>query len=311
MVKLKVQPNELPEEIYVQNKVTITKLIGGAVAVFFIAFFLNFPISTIIKSKITAAISSNRACPISYDDISLEWFMPKVIIKKPVISGVCFNNPSSALKLKNLKVALNSPSFSPVGLRFHTKIKHKQTVLNVYPTLGVTRQAVRIEKSSISHETLRLLLGRKSIKFSGDFEIEALVKTNKGNLTEADVLISSTNLNLPPQNVGGLVDLPPMPIGQFQLKAKANAKNLLELNDVRLGDANSPIIASVEGNIKLNAHNMSNSNLDLLGEVKFSQTVLENFGILNAMLSSKTPSEKGFYKFKVSGRMASPIPSFQ
>ena len=169
----------------------------------------------------------------------------------------------------------------------------------------------KIDKSSISHETLRTILGRKSVKFSGDFEIQALLKTHEGNLTSGDVLITSTNLNLPPQNVSGLVDLPSMPIGQFQFKTSVNAKNLLELKELRIGDANSPIIAGLDGKIKLNPHNPRNSTLDMTGQVKFSQTIMENFGILNAMLSGKKQSDKGFYKFKVGGRMSSPIPSFQ
>jgi CRISPR/Cas system endoribonuclease Cas6 (RAMP superfamily) len=311
MVKLKVQPNELPDDIYLQSKLNISKLILGAILIFIVAFFFNFPISKIIKSKLTAAITSNRACPISYEDIQFEWFMPKLIIKKPNIAGTCFNSPGSSLKLQDLVVKLQSPSFWPLGLKFHTKIKHKLTVLNLYPTIGMSRQVIKIEKSSVSHDTLREILGRKAFKFSGDFEINALVKVNQGNLTSGDILISSSNVNLPPQNVSGLIDLPAMPIGQFQFKSSINAKNLLELKEIRLGNANSPILANLEGNIKLNPHNSGNSNLDLLGEVKFSQTVLESFSILNAMLSGKQMTDKGFYKFKVKGRLSSPIPSFQ
>ena len=311
MVKLKVQPNELPDEIYIQNKLNISKLVIGALVFFAVAFFFNFPISSIIKSKITAAISSNRACPISYDEIDFEWFMPKIIIKKPNISGTCFKRPGSSLKLQDLVVRLQSPSFWPLGLKFHTKIKHKLTVLNLYPTIGMSRQVIKIEKSSISHETLRVILGRKAFKFSGDFEVNALVRVNQGNLTSGDILISSSNLNLPPQNVSGLIDLPAMPIGQLQFKSSINAKNLLELKEIRIGNANSPILANIEGKIKLNPHNSGNSNLDLLGEIKFSQTVLESFAILNAMLSNKQATDKGFYKFNVKGRLSSPIPSFQ
>lgn len=311
MVKLKVQPNELPDEIYVQSKLNISKLLIGSIILFTLAFLLNFPVSNIIKSKITSAITSNRACPIRFEEINFEWFMPKIIIKNPHVGGSCFNSPGSSLKLQDLVVRLQSPSFWPLGLKFHTKIKHKLTVLNLYPTIGMSRQVIKIEKSSISHETLRVILGRKSFKFSGDFELNALVKINQGNLTSGDILINSSNLNLPPQKVGGILDLPAMPIGQFQFKSSINAKNLLELKEIRVGNSNSPLLANLEGKIKINPHNTGNSNLDLLGEIKFSQTVLESFAILKAMLSGKEASSKGFYKFNVKGRLSSPIPSFQ
>ncbi|WP_127717301.1 type II secretion system protein GspN [Halobacteriovorax sp. HLS] len=311
MVKLKVQPNELPEEIYEQSRLTITKIVIAAVVLFFLAFFFNFPISKIIKTSVVNALATNRACPITYDDLRIEWFTPKIILKKPVISGVCFNNPGGMMKLNDLALSLQMPSVWPIGLKFHTKIKHKLTVLNIYPTIGMNRQVIKIDKSSISHETLLALLGKKSLKFSGDFEIEALVNINQGNLTSGDVIISSTNLNIPPQNVAGLVDLPALPISQLQIKSSVNAKNLIELKDIRIGNSNSPIIALIDGNIKLNPHNTDNSTLDLVGEVKFSQTILESFALLNAMLSGRQPSDKGFYKFKVGGRLSSPVPSFQ
>lgn len=310
MVKLKVQPNELPEEIYSQNKVFFIKVIIASLTLFFLAFCFNFPLGKIIKSHVEKAISSNRSCPISYDELKIEWFLPKIVIKKPVVSGVCFNNPSSTLKLKDLFIKVESPSFWPLGLKLHAKVKHQFSVLNIYPTIGLTTHAVKIEKSSISHDTLTAILGPKSLKFTGDIEIESILNFKGKSVTSGDVFVNSENFNIPTQNVRGL-DLPGLPISIFQLKASVNAKNLLDIKDIRVGDANSPILAEVDGKVKLNPHNISNSTLDVNGDIKFSNKFLEEFGILNIMLGGKTPTEKGFYKFKLQGRLSAPKPIFQ
>ncbi|OUR97002.1 type II secretion system protein GspN [Halobacteriovorax marinus] len=310
MVKLKVQPNELPDEIYSQKKMFFSKVIIGALALFFLAFCFNFPLDNIIKSHVAKALSSNRACPITYDELKFEWFFPKIIIKKPVVSGICFNNPAASLKLKDLIVKVQSPSFWPLGVKLHAKIKHKFSVLNIYPTIGLTSHAVKIEKSSISHDTLVKVLGSKSLKFTGDIEIESVLKFKGNNIISGDLFVNSQNLNIPPQNLGGF-DLPNLPISVIQIKASINAKNLLDIQDIRIGNADAPILAEIDGKIKLNPHNIRNSALDLNGDIKFSPEFLENFGILNMLLGGKKPSDKGFYKFNLKGKLSAPRPSFQ
>ncbi len=309
MVKLKVHPNELPEEIYFQNKSFYLKVTIAAISLATIAFLLNFPIGKIIKAQAESAISSNPACPITYDEMKFEWFLPKVILTKPVINGRCYNNPSSSLKLSDLSISFQSPSFWPLGIKLHTKIKHKLSVINIYPTIGLGGQVIKVEKSSISHKTLRELLGTKSLSFTGDIEIESLIKIDGGKIAESDFLITSTNLSIPGQNIGGF-DLPNLPIGSVQLKGSVNAKELLEIQDFQLGAPNSPVLAEASGTIKLNSHNIPNSTLDLNGEVKFTPSFLESFGIINMMLSGRESTSKGFYKFKVGGKFSAPVPSF-
>lgn len=309
MVKLKTHPNELPEEIYIQKKSFFFKIGVAASFILMISFMLNFPIGKIIKNQASAAISSNRSCPITYDEMKFEWFLPKIILTKPVINGRCYNNPSSSLKLSDLVVSFQSPSFWPLGVKLHAKIKHKLSVINIYPTIGLGGQVIKIEKSSISHKTLKEFLGPKSINFTGDIEVESLVKIDGGKVSQSDFLITSTNLSVPGQNLGGL-DLPNLPIGSVQLKGSVNAKSLLEIQDFQLGSQKSPLLAEAAGVIRLNTHNMSNSTLDLNGEVKFSPEFLESFGIINMMLSGRESTSKGFYKFKVGGSFRAPIPSF-
>ena len=106
-------------------------------------------IGKIIKSNAEVAIASNAACPITYDEMKFEWFLPKVILTKPVINGRCYSNPSSSLKLADLAISFQSPSFWPLGVKLHTKIKHKLSVINIYPTVGLGGQVIKIEKSSI------------------------------------------------------------------------------------------------------------------------------------------------------------------
>ncbi|PIK15294.1 hypothetical protein [Halobacteriovorax sp. JY17] len=309
MVKLKVHPNELPEEIYFQKKSFYFKVTIAAMFLMTIAFMMNFPIGKIIKAQAEAAITSNPACPITYDEMKFEWFMPKVILTKPIVNGRCYNNPSSSLKLSDLAISFQSPSFWPLGIKLHTKIKHKLSVINIYPTIGLGGQVIKVEKSSISHKTLREFLGAKSLSFTGDIELESLIKIDGGKIAESDFLITSTNLSIPAQNIGGF-DLPNLPIGSVQLKGSINAKELLEIQDFQLGAPTSPVLAEASGTIKLNSHNIPNSSLDLNGEIKFTPEFLESFAIINMMLSGRESTSKGFFKFKVGGKFSAPIPSF-
>ncbi|WP_372653793.1 hypothetical protein [Halobacteriovorax sp.] len=309
MVKLKTHPSELPEEIYIQKKTFFFKVSVAAFLISLIAFMLNFPIGKIIKSNAEVAIASNAACPITYDEMKFEWFLPKVILTKPVINGRCYSNPSSSLKLADLAISFQSPSFWPLGVKLHTKIKHKLSVINIYPTVGLGGQVIKIEKSSISHKTLKEFLGPKSLNFTGDIELESIVKLDGGKVSQSDFLITSTNLSIPSQNIEGF-DLPNLPIGAFQLKGNLNARNLIEIQDFQLGAANSPILAEAAGAIKLNTHNISNSTLDINGEVKFTADFLNKFAIINMLLSGKESTDKGFYKFKVGGKFSSPMPLF-
>ena len=309
MVKLKVHPNELPEEIYFQKKSFYFKITVAAIFLSVLAFMFNFPIGKLIKAQAESAITSNPACPITYDEMKFEWFLPKVILTKPVVNGRCYSNPSSTLKLSDLSVSFQSPSFWPLGIKLHTKIKHKLSVINIYPTIGIGGQVIKIEKSSISHKTLKEFLGPKSLSFTGDVEVESLIKIDGGKIAQSDFFITSTNLSIPPQNMGGL-DLPNLPIGALQLKGSVNAKELLEIQDFQLGAPESPILAEASGSVRLNSHNIPNSMIDINGEVKFTPEFLESFGIINMMLSGRQSTNKGFYKFKVGGKFAAPIPSF-
>ncbi|ATH07506.1 type II secretion system protein GspN [Halobacteriovorax marinus] len=309
MVKLKTHPNELPDEIYIQKKTYFAKVAMASSILIFLAFLMNFPIGTILKSQVENAIRSNPTCPITYDEMRFEWFLPKVILTKPVVSGRCYSNPSSSLKLSDLVISFQSPSFWPLGIKLHSKVKHKLSVINIYPTVGIGGTVIKVEKSSLSHKTLKEFLGTKSLNFTGDIEIESLVKIDGSKLSQSDFLITSSNLSIPGQNIGGF-DLPNLPIGALQLKGSLNSKDLLEIQDFQLGSPTSPVMAEANGVIKLNTHNMSNSTLDIAGEVKFSPSFLENFAIINMMLSGKESTNKGFYKFKVGGKFAAPMPSF-
>lgn len=309
MVKLKTHPDELPEEIYIQKKSFFFKVSIAAFLLGVLAFMLNFPIGKIIKANAEMAIASNTACPISYDEMKFEWFLPKVILTKPVINGRCYSNPSSSLKLADLSISFQSPSFWPLGVKLHTKIKHKLSVINIYPTIGLGGQVIKVEKSSISHKTLKEFLGPKAFNFTGDIEVESLIKLDGGKISQSDFLVTSTNLSIPSQNIEGF-DVPNLPIGAFQLKGSINAKELIEIQDFQLGAANSPILAEASGAIKLNTHNISNSTLDINGEVKFTAELLEKFAIINMMLSGRESTDRGFYKFKVGGKFSSPMPFF-
>ena len=124
--------------------------------------------------------------------------------------------------------------------------------------------------------------------------------------------MNSKNLSIPKQNISGF-ELPALNLNNFELKALLDAKNKLKVRQLLLGDDLAPIQSEFQGDILIDQRNIGRSSLNLDGEVKFSNVLLENPALqifFNMFLRGKE-SNNGYYNLKISGTLSSPLPMFQ
>ncbi len=297
------------DKIYKLDGISIPKWLIILFVVLFLGFFLNFPISKVITTQVKKTISSMRSCPITYDKIDVEFFFfPKVILKNPVVSGICFNNPSASLKFDELMVRLWFPSFLPPGIRFHIPIKYEKTEIDIYPTVTFGKLHINIKEAKIEGKFLETLTGKlKNIQ--GVIEINAITNIDKTGPVDGEFMIKSKDLVIGPQNVSGLA-VPNLPLRNLLIKAELERPRL-SLLDVIVGDEKSPLKANMKGEIKLNMKHIPSSGLDIDGNVFFGEEFLNSFGILNLFLAGKQTAKDGSYPIKIQGTFMRPSPSIK
>lgn len=255
------------EKVYKLSDISKTKWVGITIVILFIGFFLNFPVTNVIKGQVRKSLASMRNCPITYDSIEVEYFFfPKIILRGPTIHGICFNNPSESLKLDELMVRLYFPGFLPPGIRFHIPLRYENTRIDIYPTLTFGKIHINIKDSLVEAKFLEKVTGKlKNLK--GQLEINAITNMGSKGIIDGVFLIKSKDLTIGPQNLAGLT-LPNLPIKNILIKAELDHPKL-SLLDVIIGDQDSPLRANLKGDINLNRQHFQSSTLDLDGNVFF------------------------------------------
>lgn len=313
MAKNKLAPTDLDDEVYEFEPGFGFKLGLIAFVIFVISFFSNFTIRESLENLIANNLQKSASCPLLFSGIEVSFFLPSLKIKNLELDGSCFSNPFSTVELGDVNTFLYGPSFSPFGLKFKTEITKGRTALNIYSSLGFGSSAIRIEESVIDSSILNSILGPK-LKLAGTFNIDTVIYLQKFKLNSGNFLIKSNSLIIPNQKVAAF-DLPNLAIQNFVFKAhlkqaSSQIKNL-DIMTLELGSNESPLIAQVKGAIKLNDKYMQGSDLNLRGKVKFSQSFLESFSILNLFLTGKQADEDGYFPLTISGTLGAPKPSLQ
>ncbi|MBT7609819.1 MAG: type II secretion system protein GspN [Bacteriovoracaceae bacterium] len=297
------RPDKENNDIYTLGRFPIKRTLTISATLLFLGFFFNFPISQIIKENVAKSISSLkiRGCPISYSKIEVEYFFfPKVILKKPSISGNCFGNPKEKIDFKELMVKLYIPSFWPPGIRLHAPVKYKKTHLDIYLTKGLGKMHANIKDSNVN--------GKFISKFSsvvkdiqGDININTLASMTNNGPTDGDILLTSKNIKLGSQNIMG-VQLPSLSIGDFLFKAEFKRPKL-KIMELKIGNKTSPFKAKMTGTINYNNKYPKRSEINLKGSIFFSQNFISEFPILNIILAGKNANSEGGYNIELTGTL--------
>ncbi len=299
----KLQVDKVDDRIYLSGFTLGAKLSLISILLLFLGFFINFPLKEVITTRITNALAVNRACPMSFRDLEFEWFLPKVKIKSLSLPSMCFSGAGRDIELKNLSTNFLGPSFSPFGLKLSHQFTLEGTKLTAYHALTPSGHVFRLNPTKISLTQLGDLLGQKVIAgtllVDGYFDVDTRFtpKDVKFSASSSDLLVKSTNLQ-------GLT-LPRLDIGLLSLKVTMNARQKVVIDELFLGNDESPIKGNFSGSVDLNKVNPQASNYDLRGTLSFSEgfKTSPEFGLINMFLGlDKQKTYEGSYKLNVQGQ---------
>lgn len=296
--------HRLPEEtliddIYNFKGMALKFSLYSAIALV-IGFTLHFPVRSIIISNIEKALAS-LPCKIEYQNIDLGVFPPAIKLKSAKLPAGCMGGNSS-VRFNRFEVRLGLPSLYPFGLKLHTILGSEGSSLNVYPLLTFSGVMVKIENSVLEYKLLNALFPR--VKFRGKFRPEVLVHLNGNVVKSAEFKIEGQQFQIMGQNVMGF-ELPDL---NFQTLSTAGTMEgeMLNLKKLELGKGDSPIEARIKGTVRINQSNALFSNLDLEAEMKFSDSFLQSFSIINLMWRlNEQQKHDGYYKMKLRGPLTS------
>lgn len=308
IMKTEKEPdNHLAEEVYTKSRLPLKVIIPFLVFIPIVGFLANFPLSSILTDVVSKNLRELHTCPITFEKIETSFFfIPKVIIKNPSVSGICFKMPGQDLKFKDIVITFRGPSFYPPGLKFHAAIEKDKSQLHIYPSISYNRAIIKIADTTIDSAILDSFMNDKGF-IKGQFTIEALIDMTMQKVTDAQVLVKSKNLVIPGRNIGGFV-FDTLDIGPFILKASKGNTEKIFINELIAGSANGPLSAKFDGDIFTNDYNFSFSNLNLKGELNFSSAIKNNekYGFLS-FLFANYQVKNGAYQIRIGGTLEAPL----
>lgn len=298
----KLQVDKVDDRIYLSGFTLGAKLSMISILMLFLGFFINFPLKEVITARITSALAMNRACPMSFKDLEFEWFLPKVKIKSLNLPSICFGGAGKNVELKNLSANFLGPSFSPLGLKLSHQFTLEGTKLTAYHALTPSGHVFKLEPTKISLNEVGDLLGQKML--AGDVTIDGRFDVDS-RFTPKDVKFSanSSNLLVKNTNLQGFT-VPRLDIGTLSLKGTMNSRQKLLIDELFLGNENSPIKGNFSGSVDLNKMNPNMNSYDLKGTLSFSNSFKASpeFGLINLFLNlDKQKTYEGSYKINVQG----------
>jgi len=301
----KIVENKIDIDIYDDVIPGNKKWLPYAIILFLLGFLLNFPIKSVVANWTLHALKSMPGCSIDFSSLQVEFFLPKIILKKPIIPGYCFGNTNKELRLEDLYINFRGPSFYPLGIKLYTNFKLDESEINVYTTLGISSFVIKIEETEVNLKSLTPILGDPQ-KATGKIKMESLTTLDGNKITDLKLALDTSNLMILPQSISNF-NIPKLDIGELHLRADYD-KDKLVVKDLIIGNDNSPIIGKFTGNITINQRDIQSSKLDLSGEIRFSDEFLNNFSILNLVLNQYR-MEGSFYQVKIRGTFRQPVPS--
>lgn len=299
--------NNLAEEVYTRSRLPLKVIIPFLVLIPIVGFLANFPLSSILTDVVTKNLKNLNSCPIQFEKIETSFFLiPKVIIKNPSVSGICFKMPGQDLKFNDVVITFRGPSFYPPGLKFHAALEKDKTKLHLYPAISYNRMILKVDNTTIDSDILNNFMKEKNY-LKGQFELEALIDFNFQKVTDAQVLVKSKNLLVPGRNIGGFV-FDTLDIGYFLLKVSKGTSEKIFINDLVAGSSKGPLSAKFNGEIVANEYNFSFSNLSLKGELAFSKSILadEKYGFLSFIFGNYKVKD-GAYQIQIGGTLEAPL----
>lgn len=294
-------------DINYKSKIKIILLILLAFFLFVFSFLNYYPIGDKIKSVIKTSLKG-RGCNPDFDEIHMEWLLPKIIVSDLVIPAACLNRMGEPLKFTHLTINFNIISFAPFGLPFRIDTEFAGQAISLYYVAGLNQQMIRLKDQNLNLVRLQPLLG-ENYKLSGNMIVDLSLGMSQNMISSLALKAQSKDFQIPPQSVQGLLT-PSLKVNVFYLEANSETKNRIQVEKLFIGDVESPVRAKFKGNINLVPGNTGMSPIDLKGEIAFSDSFKQSFPPIEAIFQSFNQQD-GFYQLKLGGTLNSPQPITQ
>lgn len=298
MKRKRILYNELNEDIYAPKYWTRAKLITVGTILLFFGFIFNFSLEEKVNRWLLSTLSTNDACPIIFEKSELSYFLPELIIKKPVILGACFGQVNNRLALDNIRISFHSPSFYPPGVKLHTAINSKKTIINVYPVVSPFSQFIEIEDTNIDAQIFAAMTSDNVSPVTGTININGFLKLASGTVEDGELTIKSNNFYLPAQNIKGF-EMTMLNLKHLDIYARFTDKQTLQISHIEIGQPGMPLELKLKGNLLINPNNFLSSQLQLAGTLHLSNYILVNFAFVKLFLPQENTS--GTYQMRING----------
>lgn len=309
MKRKRIQYNEINEEIYAPVYWTKLRLIIVGFVLLIMGFLVNFSLEEKINKFLQIKLTNNIACPVQFEKAELSYFLPKLMLKKPVVQGACFGQWNNTLPLRDIKISIHAPSFYPIGLKLHVAISSGKSKINLYPVVSLFSQYLEIEDTIIDGQFFAPFVESNVSPISGLLNLNGFFKFDGQTIVDGTIEITSTNFGIPAQNIKGF-ELPKMNLSTFIVKAHFVDPTNMNVDAIKIGKPNSPFEINLKGKVAVNESDFLSSRLTLNGSLKLSQFTLQSFAFIKLFLPPDNTS--GTYVMKMNGTLLNPgQPQFQ
>jgi type II secretion system protein N len=309
MRKKRILYNEINEDIYESRYWTKSKFIFLGIILLALGFIFNFALEEKINRVLISTLSSNEACPMQFEKLELNYFLPKIIIKKIVVNGVCFGQPANRLNIDEIKIRPDFPSIAHFGMRFSIEIKTEDSKINIDPIISPFSYFIEIEHSTINGNLFHVFASDDRSAIAGKIHLQGFLKFSSGILTDGDIKMESNNFNFPSQRISGF-DLPLIQLDKLNLVAKFEKPGEMNISALDIGKPGRQIEISLKGKLLVSKSSFNTSILMLNGKMKLSQAFMTNFSFVTLMLPQGHTDGK--YQMTINGPLFNPgAPQFQ
>lgn len=272
---------------------------------FVFAFMSFYPIGDKLKVFLKSNLKGSGCNP-DFDEIRMEWIMPKIVVSDLKLPASCLGRTGEALEFSHVTLNYQLINFAPFGLPFRLDTELNGQPLTVYFVQGIGQRMIRLKDQTISLTRLQPLLGG-NFKLAGNVTVDLNLTVSNNLLKGLSLIAESKDLQIPSQSIQGFT-APNLKINTLRLEATSEAPPRINVDKMILGDADSPLRANFKGRIDLQEGAPAFSPLNLGGEVAFSEAFKQQLPLIDMMFQSFTQKD-GFYQIRLGGTLGAPKPS--
>lgn len=294
-------------DIQYKSKIKIALLVVIVFFLFMFSFLSFYPIGDKLKSVIKSGLSA-QGCNPDFDEIHMEWLLPKIVVSNLVIPAPCLQRSGPALHFSNLIINYHIINFAPFGLPFRVDTSFGGQTLEVYFVQAFGGQMIRLKDQTLDLAKLQPVFG-ENVKISGKVTVDLNLSIKDNVISNLTLKAQSKNLVIPPQNIQGFTT-PSLKLNELYLEAISESSPRILIEKLVVGDTDAPVRANFKGKIDLQNGNASMSPVDLKGEIAFSEAFRQSLPIIDMMFQAFNQKD-GFYQVRLGGTLGSPKPIAQ